>query len=326
MNDYINVDSAIVPVERKFISEQLNECTAVIKKAVLDVVTHADLANRTIAKTLALVGANKLYAEDGFNSLADYAEAIGIKKARAHQLANAGTVYNDDTAPDALKEFTPSKLGELSSLLKDDKTRETVYKAVENGDINANSTQDAIRAYASKVKEESGKKSKKAKKAKDAEVTTDTPDVREYRLVIDLNSDGKNLETATFGMGRLLNRTVKDDELKTFDSETWDTRNDGGWVYGTKDELLLLLGEVGEEYVFMNSVDIDGKDTERLVIFRDCVPYVAYLIERVKPEPERMTLEKFLSSMAALSNKGVPFKGEQLTAVSALYYQMFPNN
>lgn len=326
MNDYINVDSAIVPVSRKFINERLNECTNVIKTAVLNVVQSADEANRTIAKTLALVGANKLYTEDGFNSLAEYAEAIGIKKARAHQLANAGTVYNDESAPDALKEFTPSKLGELASLIKDDKTRERVYEDVKSGTISADCTQDTIRSYANDIKAETGKAKGKGKKSKKSDETATVVDVKDYRLVIDIHGNGEDLETAVFARLGLSGISVKDEELEEFDNENDETRDNDRWVYGTRDYLLSCIGEVGEDYVFMNPIDIDGKETERMFCFFDGIPVVAYLVERVKKAPERMTLEKFLSSMAALSNKGVPFKGDQLTAMSALYYQMFPNN
>lgn len=106
-----------------------------------------DSASREVARILARIAADKLYVDDGFKSVADYAAKIGIKKSMAYMLSAAGAVYNDKKAPAQIKAMTPSNIGAIAACIKADK--EKVYKDAENG-VFGGKTQKDLKEYAQK--------------------------------------------------------------------------------------------------------------------------------------------------------------------------------
>lgn len=143
---------AITYQPRVFTNPALNKATERIAKLYLDAKNYAEDKNRTLASILAEVKVKELYKDDGFSSVADYAEAtFGIKRANAYTLAAAGEVYNDKTASDALKAFTPSKLFEVVNV-----PREELECDIEGGVVTSETTQKDLREYASKKKEVAG--------------------------------------------------------------------------------------------------------------------------------------------------------------------------
>lgn len=144
----------------EFKNPVLAKATKRIMAIYTDAAKYAETKNREIAKILGDVAKQKAYLEDGFLSVAEYAnETFGIQKNNAYKLANAGKVYNSAEAPAALKEMSPSKLAEIASL-----PRETVAKGIESGEISQNKTQKELREFASSKKEE--KKAKTESKVK----------------------------------------------------------------------------------------------------------------------------------------------------------------
>lgn len=134
----------------EFKNPVLAKATKKIMTIYTDAAKYADDKNREIAKILGNVAEQKAYLEDGFLSVADYAnETFGIQKNNAYKLANAGKVYNSPEAPAALKEMSPSKLAEIASL-----PEETVTKGIESGEISQNKTQKELREFAASKKEE----------------------------------------------------------------------------------------------------------------------------------------------------------------------------
>lgn len=131
-----------------FKDSRLAEATAKIAEIYQNAAVYADEKNREIARVLATVATEKSYVKDGFKSVAEYANKIfGIARQNAYALATAGKFYNDDSVPDELKAFSPSKLAELSSV-GNDKLMESIH----SGEISADTTQKKLREYVQQVK------------------------------------------------------------------------------------------------------------------------------------------------------------------------------
>ena len=90
----------------------------------------------------------KKYEEDGFKSVADFAETIGIEKSTAHKMADAGLVY--DSKVPAIAQFADkagyTKASKVASIVKDGKTEE-LAKAIEDGEISADDTVSEIASW-----------------------------------------------------------------------------------------------------------------------------------------------------------------------------------
>ena len=143
-NEIITMNALTIAEKLTFKNEALSKATSEILSIYNDAMTYADAKNRQIASILARVKSERSYTEDGFTSVADYAsKTFGIKKQNAYALANAGEIYNDETASEKLKAFTPSKLAEITNV-----PRETLESAVESGRITATTTQKDLRDYA----------------------------------------------------------------------------------------------------------------------------------------------------------------------------------
>lgn len=104
---------------------------------------------------------DKKYEEDGFKSVADFAETIGIAKSTAHHMADAGMIYDskNPTVAQFATDAGYTKASKVASIVKEGKEEE-LAKAIENGDINASDTVDTISSW----------KTNRALKAKKEEV------------------------------------------------------------------------------------------------------------------------------------------------------------
>lgn len=104
-----------------------------------------------IAKILGRVKRDKLYEDDGFKSVSEYAEnALSLGKATAYQLASVGERFllNDSvTAKTVSAMLPPSNLAELVTL-----SDEEIQDAVNKKNITPNSTQTELRTLAKAVK------------------------------------------------------------------------------------------------------------------------------------------------------------------------------
>lgn len=90
----------------------------------------------------------KKYEEDGFKSIAEFAETIGIEKSTAHKMADAGMVY--DSKVPAIAQFADkagyTKASKVASIVKDGKSEE-LAKAIEDGDISADDSVAEISSW-----------------------------------------------------------------------------------------------------------------------------------------------------------------------------------
>lgn len=90
----------------------------------------------------------KKYEADGFKSVADFAETIGIEKSTAHKMADAGMIY--DSKIPAIAQFADkagyTKASKVASIVKDGKSKE-LAKAIEDGDISADDSVAEISSW-----------------------------------------------------------------------------------------------------------------------------------------------------------------------------------
>lgn len=126
-------------------SESLAALQSKILSGAAKLAGSIETIRREQAVILNRIQTTKLYEKDGFKSLAEYAETIGLNKSNAHALAAAGKVYADKNAPKALTDLTPSKLAALTSTIKANK--EKVYRDAESGTFDG-MTQAQLKDYA----------------------------------------------------------------------------------------------------------------------------------------------------------------------------------
>ena len=92
----------------------------------------------------------KKYEADGFKSIAEFAETIGIEKSTAHKMADAGMVY--DSKVPAIAQFADkagyTKASKVASIVKDGKSEE-LAKAIEDGEISADDSVTEIASWKS---------------------------------------------------------------------------------------------------------------------------------------------------------------------------------
>lgn len=90
----------------------------------------------------------KKYELDGFKSIADFAETIGIEKSTAHKMADAGLVY--DSKNPAIAQFASdagyTKASKVASIVKEGKEAE-LAKAIEGGEISAGDSVSEIASW-----------------------------------------------------------------------------------------------------------------------------------------------------------------------------------
>lgn len=143
--ELITTNSLTIAEKLQFKDERLSAATQEIISVYNDAVAYADAKNRQLASILSRVKNEKSYVQDGFSSVADYAsKTFGFNKGKAYQLAAAGDIYNDETASERLKAFTPSKLAEVATV-----SRDTLETDVASGKITTDTTQKALREYKS---------------------------------------------------------------------------------------------------------------------------------------------------------------------------------
>ena len=129
----------IIRTNNTFKSKELTKATL----GLADCFNSANKAYKDACVILAKVEANQSWKEDGFKSLAEYGELIGLNKSVTHKMENAGRLILSDNP--VIRDFAAkadySKLSLLQSEDEDD-----VAEAIEKGELTPETT-------AAKVKE-----------------------------------------------------------------------------------------------------------------------------------------------------------------------------
>ena len=135
-------NAIIIRTDNHFKSKELTAATNSLYKAILDI----ENGRKEACKVLAQVEAKKSYKEDGFSSLAEYGERIGLEKSTVHKMENAGRLLISDDK--AIREFADkadySKLSILASA-----EGSLIKKGIEDGTLTPDMTQDKVKAWKS---------------------------------------------------------------------------------------------------------------------------------------------------------------------------------
>lgn len=158
-NEIIKTSTAITFNTGSLVNKELRAATDKICKIFKEAGEYAQKKNRELADILYQVREKKCYTDDGFSSVADYANTVfGIARQNAYALAQAGSKYADETLRPEVKTLPPSKMAEIARV-----NSETLNKDYEAGKFTSASTQKELRAYANV--ESSKKETNKGRKA-----------------------------------------------------------------------------------------------------------------------------------------------------------------
>lgn len=146
MNEITNA-TVKAPASFTFKNKKLNEISIRIAKIGDDM----GKKNMELAKLLGTVKRDELFKEDGFKSVAEYADStFGIQKSLAYQLAKVGERFylsDNATAKTVSGMLPPSNLAELVNMNDED-----IQKAIDANEITPTTTQKTLRSVAAGVK------------------------------------------------------------------------------------------------------------------------------------------------------------------------------
>lgn len=153
MNELI-LSTTKAPTKFSFKSAKLNEISAKIaeQSAAINSVYNAakegaEAVNKALAPLFGELMASKCYKDDGFKSVADYAEqTFGMSKSMAYMLARVGETFynsNSEDAKLARETLSTSKLAELTSVDKKD-----IGDAIKSGELSVEAPLATCRDFA----------------------------------------------------------------------------------------------------------------------------------------------------------------------------------
>lgn len=147
-----NNEEMIVYTAGQFKSKALNTaCQQIVK------IAENEAKNRKqLAVILWRLEKTKAYKEDNFNSIEEFAASIGMNKSKAHKLADAGKMY--DNEDEEVKQLCANLDYSKAAMLASEKT-EDVKEAFQNDEISTESTQSDITAWKNRNKTEGKKES-----------------------------------------------------------------------------------------------------------------------------------------------------------------------
>lgn len=153
MNELI-LSTTNAPAKFSFKNAKLNEISAKIaeQSAAMNSVYNAakegaEVVNKALAPLFGELLKTKCFKDDGFKSVADYAEqTFGMSKSMAYMLARVGEKFysdNSDCTVKAREALSTSKLAELTNT-----DRVAIAKAIDSGELSSDSSLIACRDFA----------------------------------------------------------------------------------------------------------------------------------------------------------------------------------
>lgn len=138
-------NAIIIRTDKQFEEKALNDAVKGLAKAF----TNIDKNRRDACLIMWRLEDGKKFEKDGFKSLQEFAETIGIDKSSAHRMADAGRVY-DSKIPE-IAEFAEkagyTAASKVASMVKNEKQEKALADAIKNGDVNPNMTVEKIGAW-----------------------------------------------------------------------------------------------------------------------------------------------------------------------------------
>lgn len=153
MNE-LTLSTTTAPTKFTFKNAKLNEISAKIaeQSAAMNSVYNAakegaEAINKALAPLFGELLKTKCFKDDGFKSVADYAEqTFGMSKSMAYMLARVGEQFysdNSDCTVKARETLSTSKLAELTNT-----DRVAIAKAIDDGDLSSDSSLIECRDFA----------------------------------------------------------------------------------------------------------------------------------------------------------------------------------
>ena len=138
------MNEIIIRTEGKFKSNELNNAVKSFDKFFSGINKNW----RDACILMHRLADGKKYEEDGFKSVADFAETIGIEKSTAHKMADAGLVYDskNPTVAQFAADAGYTKASKVASIVKDGKESD-LAKAIEGGEISASDSVSDIASW-----------------------------------------------------------------------------------------------------------------------------------------------------------------------------------
>lgn len=163
-NNELILSTANAPAKFTFKNAKLNELSAKIAEQAANMNSvynaakeGAEAVNKALAPLFGELLSSKCYTEDGFKSVADYAEkTFGMGKSMAYMLARVGKEYHNEggeLTAKAVETLSTSKLAELTGV-----DRVAVAKAIDSGELTADSSLADCREFAARHKKQGKEK------------------------------------------------------------------------------------------------------------------------------------------------------------------------
>lgn len=157
-NNELILSTANAPAKFSFKNAKLNELSIKIAEQTANMNSvynaakeGAEAVNKALAPIFGELLTSKCYTEDGFKSVADYAEqTFGMGKSMAYMLARVGKEYHNEggeLTAKAVETLSTAKLAELTGV-----DRVAVSKAIESGELTAESSLADCREFAARHK------------------------------------------------------------------------------------------------------------------------------------------------------------------------------
>ena len=138
-------NAIIIRTDKQFEEKALNDAVKGLAKAF----TNIDKNRRDACLIMWRLEDGKKYEKDGFKSLQDFAETIGIDKSSAHRMADAGRVF--DSKIPAIADFAEkagyTAASKVASMVKNEEQEKALASAIENGEVKPDMTVEKIGAW-----------------------------------------------------------------------------------------------------------------------------------------------------------------------------------
>lgn len=139
------MNEIMVKTDRTFQAKELNDAVKGLSRAFQNI----DKNRKDACLIMWRLEDGKKYEKDGFKSLFEFAETIGIDKSTAHKMADAGRVY-DSKVPE-IAQFA-DKAGytvaaNVASMLKDNEQAKKLEEAIKDNSLNENMTVDKVKTW-----------------------------------------------------------------------------------------------------------------------------------------------------------------------------------
>lgn len=162
-----NLPASVIRTDLTFKNVKLNEAA----KTLAIIYARQEKDKKDVCVLLYSLEKDKAYKEDGFKSLAEFAEKIGLDKSLAHKYENAGRLYANEN--EEIRKFAEkTDYSKLAILASADPVK--VNKAITDGTLKSDMTQEGVKAWKESVSEKRRRDEKrKTYKAVEAHIPPD---------------------------------------------------------------------------------------------------------------------------------------------------------